>query len=103
MTTPEPGIQAASEELMQELMACVVTIGFLLETLMDLPADMLPGEDGAEAIRELLTSSTYGEVALVGEDACRAATALIAKVVDRMADDVNATAQMAEATDRRPC
>ena len=39
-------------------MGSVVTIDFLLRTLMDLPAEVLPDEDTAEAMRELLTSST---------------------------------------------
>lgn len=84
-------------------MGSVVTIDFVLRTLMDLPAEVLPGEDRAEAMRELLTSSARREVAIAGEDACRAATALIEKVVDRMADDVNAAAQLAEAASQRPC
>ena len=54
-------------------------------------------------MRELLTSSACSEVAIVGEDACRAATALIERVVEKMADDVNAAVQMAEAAGQRPC
>jgi hypothetical protein len=99
----EPGIRAASQELMEELMGSVVTIDFLLRTLMDPPADVMPGENRAEAIRELLTASVCNEVAIAGEEACRAATALIEKVVDKMADDVNAVAQMADAAGQRPC
>jgi hypothetical protein len=70
---------------------------------MDLPADALPGEDKAEAIRELLTASACHEVTAVGEEAGRAAVALIKKVVDRIADDTRATAELAEAAERRPC
>jgi hypothetical protein len=103
MAMSEQGARAASQKLMEELMGSVVAIDFVLQTLMDLPADLLPGEDRAEAMRELLTSSACHEVAIVGEEACRAATALIGKVVDRMADDANAAAQMAEAAARRPC
>lgn len=62
-----------------------------------------PGENRAEAIRELLTASACCEVEAVGEEACRAAIALIGKVVDRMADDARAAEETAEAAGRRPC
>lgn len=84
-------------------MGSAVTIDFLLRTLMDLPAEVLPGGDRSEAIRELFTASVCREVTVVGEDACRAATALIEKVVDRMADDVSVAAQLAETSGRRTC
>lgn len=84
-------------------MGAVVTVDFVLHTLLDLPADVLPGEDRTEAIRELLTASACCEVEGVGEEVCRAAIALVASVVDRIADDAHATAQLAEAAGRRPC
>jgi len=100
---PEIGIRAASQELMEQLMGSVVTIDFVLRTLMDLPADVLPDEDRADAMRELLTSSVCHEVTIVGEDMCRAATGLIERVTDRMANDVDAAARMADAAGQRPC
>ncbi len=84
-------------------MGAVVAVDFVLETLMDLPADVLPGEDKTEAIRELLTASACREVEAVGEEACRAATTLIEKVVDRIADDAQAAANLAGAARHRPC
>ncbi len=84
-------------------MGSVVAIDFVLRTLMDLPEEVLPGADRSEAIRELLAASVCREVTIVGEDACRAATALIQKVVERMADDVSVAAQLAEASGRRAC
>lgn len=84
-------------------MGAVVAVDFVLQTLMSLPADVLPGENRAEAMREVLTASACREVELVGEDACRAAIALIEKVVDRMADDAGATADLAKATHHRTC
>lgn len=84
-------------------MGAVVSIDFVLNTLMELPPDALAGENGAEAIRELLTASTRREVEAVGEEACRAATALIEAVVSRMADDAHATAELAGAVGQRPC
>jgi hypothetical protein len=103
MTMPEPGVRAASQELIEELMGAVVTADFVLQTLMDLPADALPGENRAEAMREFLTASASREVEAVGEEACRAATALIETVIDRIADDAQATAQLAGAAGQRPC
>jgi hypothetical protein len=100
---PEPGIRAASQELIEELMGAVVAVDFVLTTLMGLPADVLPGEDKAEAIRELLTTSAGRDVEAVGEEACRAATALIETVVDRITDEAHAAAQLAQAAGHRPC
>lgn len=97
MTAPEPGIRAVSQELIEELMGAVVSVDFVLQTLMDLPADALPGEDKTEAMRELLTASACREVEAVGEEACRAAIALLEKVVDRIADDARAAADLAGA------
>lgn len=103
MAMPDPGIQAVSQKLIEELMGTVVTLDFVLQKLMGLPADVLPGEDKAEAMRELLTASACREVELVGEEACRAAITLIEKVVDRMADDACAAAELAGATHHRTC
>lgn len=97
MAAPEPGIRAVSQELIEELMGAVVTVDFVLQTLMDLPADALPGEDNAEAMRELLIASACREVEAVGEGACRAAITLIEKVLDRIADDARAAADLAGA------
>jgi hypothetical protein len=99
----ETGIRVVSQELIEELMGAVVAIDFVLQTLMDLPADALPGEDKAEAVRELLTASACREVEAVGEEACRAAITLIEKVINRIADDTHDTADLAGAARRRPC
>jgi hypothetical protein len=96
MTRLEPGIQAVSQELIEELMGTVVAVDFVLQTLMGLPADALPGEDRAEAIRELLTASACREVEAVGEEACRAAISLIEKVVDRIANDAEVVRDLVE-------
>jgi hypothetical protein len=101
--TPEPGIRAVSQDLIEELMGAVVAVDFVLGTLMDLPADALPGENKSEAMRELLTASACREVEAVGEEACRATIALIEKVIDRIADDARATAALARAAYHRPC
>ena len=84
-------------------MGTVVAVDFVLRTLMELPADALPGEDRAEAIRELLTASACREVEAVGAEACRSTTALVRAVVDRIADDVHAAEQLAGAAGQRPC
>jgi uncharacterized membrane protein len=86
VTAPELGIRAVSQELIEELMGAVVTVDFVLKTLMDLPADALPGEDKAEAMRDA-DRERCREVETAGEEACRAAITLIEKVVDQIADD----------------
>jgi len=103
MTMPEPGVRAASQELIEELMGAVVAIDFVLQTLMDLPADAFPGENRTEAIRGLLTASACREVEAVGEEASRAAIALIEAVIDRIADDSRAAAELAGASGQGPC
>lgn len=44
MAVADSGIRAVSQELMEELMGAVVAIDFVLQTLMDLPADAPPRE-----------------------------------------------------------
>jgi hypothetical protein len=48
-------------------MGAVVAVDIVLQTLMGLPADALPGEEKSDAIRELLTASACREVEAVGE------------------------------------
>lgn len=84
-------------------MGAVVALDFVLQTLMALPADALPGENKAEAIRELLTASACHEIEGVGEEAGRAATVLVRAVIDRIADDVRALADLAGVEGQRPC
>jgi hypothetical protein len=103
VTIPEPGVRVVSRELIEELMGAVVAVDFVLRTLMDLPADVLPGENRTEAIRELLTASACREVEAVGEEACRAATALIETVIDRITKDARAAAALAGAAGQQPC
>jgi hypothetical protein len=103
VATSEQGIRAASQELIEELMGSVVTIDFLLRKLMELPAEALPGEGGSEAIREFLIASACREVESVGEEGCRAATALVRKVIDRIADDVHVAGQLVAAAGQKPC
>lgn len=97
VTTTEPGIRVVSQELIEELMGTVVSVDFVLQTLMDLPADALPGEDKTEAMRELLIASACREVEEVGEEACRAAIKLLEQVVARISDDARAAADLAGA------
>jgi hypothetical protein len=100
---PEPGISAASQGLVEELMGAVVALSFVLQMLIDLPAEALPGENRAEAMRDLLTASACCEVEVVGEEACRATTALVEAVVARIVDDATGTAELVRASADRPC
>lgn len=84
-------------------MGAIVAVDFVLTTLMDLPEEALPGENRAEAIRELLTATACREVEAVGEGACRAATALVEAVIERMAAEAHAAAELAAAAGQRPC
>ena len=84
-------------------MGAVVAVDYVLQTLMSLPADALPGEGGAEGIRELLSASACHEVEVVGEEACRATIALVRAVVERIADNVQAATQLAGADGQPLC
>jgi hypothetical protein len=89
--------------LIEELMGAVVAVDFVLQTLMDLPADALPGEGGVEGIRELLSASACHEVEAVGEEACRATIELVRAVIERIAGDAKTTAQLAGADGQPLC
>lgn len=85
-------------------MGAVVAVDFVLQTLMDLPADALPGEEGGvEGIRELLSASACHEVEAVGEEACRATIELVRAVIGRIADDAQTTARLAGADGQPFC
>jgi hypothetical protein len=103
VATPEPGVRVASQELIEELMGAVIAVDFVLQTLMDLPADALPGGGGAEGIRELLIASAWREVEAVGEESCRAATELLRAVIQRIVDDTQTTTQLAGVDGRPLC
>src|SRR6476620_4852672 len=103
MTTHEPGVRVASRELIEELMGAVVAVDFVLQTLIGLPTDALPAGGGIEGIRELLTASACNEVEFVGEEACRATTELLRTVIERIADDIQTTAQLVGADEQPLC
>jgi hypothetical protein len=103
VTASEPGIRSAAQELIEELMGSVVTIDFLLRALMELPAEVLPGDGGSEGVREMLIASACRGVEPVGEEGCRAATKLLRDVIDQIADDVDAARQLSMAAEQRPC
>lgn len=84
-------------------MGSAVALDFVLRTLMELPAEALRDEDRSEAIRELLIASACREVEAVGEEGCRAATALIRTVIDRISDDVHVAGQLSRVAGQRPC
>ena len=50
-----------------------------------------------------MTASVCKEVEAVGEEACRATTELLRAVIERIADDAHATAQMAGADEQPLC
>ncbi len=84
-------------------MGAVVAVNFVLETLMDMPADALPKGGGVEGIRELLSASACHEVEAVGEEACRATIELLRAVIGRVADDALTIAQLAGADGQPSC
>jgi hypothetical protein len=84
---------ALIEELLRTSFALSDTLSSLLE---DLPEHAFPGEDNAAVLMEMVVGSCRPAIDAAGERECRAATALIGAVRDRVLDDLRAAAQLAK-------
>lgn len=86
--------RALVEELLRTAFAFEAVLGALLE---DLSEEAFPGEDNAAVLVEMVVGSCRPTIEAVGEPKCRAATALIGAVRDRVLDDLRAAAQLGRA------
>ena len=78
-----------AEALVEELLRTAFTLMDLLGPLLEeLPEDAFPGEDSAAVLLEVVAGSCLPAVHASGESNCRAATALIGAVRDRVVDDL---------------
>lgn len=83
----------AARALVEELLRTAFSLGgAFISLLEDLPSDAFPGEDNSAVLIEMLAGSSRPAVEAAGEADCRAATALIGAVRDRILDDLWAAA-----------
>jgi hypothetical protein len=84
--------------LVEELLHTGLAFSDLLACLLeDLPDGTFPGEETGSVLIEMVIGSCLPAVEAAGEPACRAATALVGAVKDRVFDDLRAAAERAEA------
>lgn len=84
--------------LIEELLRTGFAFTDLLSTLIeDLPDDAFPGEDKAAVVVEMVVGSCLPAVQAAGSAECRAATALIGAVWQRVVDDLRAALALSQA------
>jgi hypothetical protein len=82
--------------LVEELLRTGLALTDLLSSLLeDLPEDAFPGEENGAVLIEMVAGSCRPAVEAAGEPTCRAATALVGAVRDRVLDDLRAAAERA--------
>lgn len=93
---------AVSRELIEELLRTGFALGDLIATLLeDLPDDAYPGEDNAAVLIEMVTGTCLPVVEAAGERECRAATALVGAVKDKVIADLRRAAELARAREEQ--
>jgi hypothetical protein len=86
----------ATQTLIEELLRTSFVLSALGSLLEELSAQAFPGEDNAAVLIEMVVGSCRPAIEAAGERECRAATALIGAVRDRLLDDLRAAAQLAK-------
>lgn len=90
----------AAQHLTEELLRTALSLsGAYLSLLEALPEHVFPGEDPAAVLIEMLAGSSRPAVDAAGEADCRAATALMGAVRERILDDLRTAARMAKPGD----
>jgi len=86
--------------LIEELLRAAFSLGGVFVSLLeDMPEDAFAGEDQAAVLIEMMAGSSRPAVDAAGEADCRAATALVGAVSDRILDDLRAAARLARQDD----
>jgi hypothetical protein len=94
---PESGDQVG-RDLIEELLGTAFILQDLMGSLLEeMPEDAFPGEDNAAVLLEMVIGSSDPAIVASGESGCRAATALIRAVRDRIIDDLRLAAELAGA------
>ncbi len=84
--------QLLIEELLRSGIALADALASLLE---DIPDDAFPGEENGAVLIEMIVGSCRPVIDAAGESECRAATALIGAVRDKVVDDLRIAAALA--------
>jgi hypothetical protein len=91
------GCHDATQTLIEELLrTSFVLSGALGSLLEELPEQAFPGEDNAAVLIEMVVGSCRPAIEAAGERECRAATALIGAVRERLLNDLRAAARLAK-------
>jgi hypothetical protein len=92
-----PSALDAGQELIEELLRTgFVFIDLISSLIEELPEDAFPGEDSGRVLLGMVAGSCMPVVQAAGERECRAATALIGAVRDRVLEDLRTAAKHAE-------
>lgn len=86
--------RALIEELLRTGFAFIDLLSTLIE---DLPEDAFPGEDKATVVVEMVVGSCLPATEAAGDAECRAATALISAIWQRVMDDLRAAVALSGA------
>jgi hypothetical protein len=87
----------AGRELVEEMLRTgFVFIDLISSLIEELPEDAFPGEERGEVLLGMVAGSCMPVVEAAGERECRAATALIGAVRDRVLEDLRAAAELAK-------
>jgi hypothetical protein len=87
----------AAQEFVEELLRTGLALIDLLSSLVEeIPEDAFPGEDSAEVLIEMVAGSCRPALLAAGESRCRAATALMVAVWEKVTADLRAAAALAE-------
>jgi hypothetical protein len=85
-----------TRELIEELLRTGFALGDLISSLLeDLPKGAFPGEQNTEVLIEMVVGTCLPVVAAAGERDCRAATALVGAVRDKVLADLRRAAELA--------
>ena len=86
----------SAQSLIEELLRVGVLLTDLLASLLEeIPEDAFPGEDSGAVLIEMVVGSCRPAIEAAGEQECRAATALIGAIEDRILTDLRAAARLA--------
>jgi len=91
----QSGTAEAARALIEEMLRTgFVFIDLISSLIEELPDDAFPGEEKGAVLLGMVAGSCLPAVQAAGERECRAATALIGAVRDRVLDDLRTAAEL---------
>jgi hypothetical protein len=86
----------AAQLLIEEMLRSGLALTDMLASLLeDIPDDAFPGEENGAVLIEMIVGSCRPVVDAVGESECRAATALLGELRNKIVDDLRIAAALA--------